>query len=529
MSAPAGLADAPGWQCRAALAALLALYLAVSLSHLRVVPPVYEDEPWQASTGWTLAHRGVFGSDLFRGLWGSERRHYWFMPVHPLLLAATYRVAGFGLLQTRLEPVAMGLLTLLLTYALGRRLFDPAVGVAAVAALILVRTAGVTRTQITGILLLDFSRIARYDAVVPVLGLAGLHVFLSAERRGDRRLHAAAGALAGLAGLAHVYGVFWIVVLLALAAWNRSGGATLAALAAGFSLPCAAYAAYVLADLPDWVAQTRGYAPRFALLDPRFYLDNLLAEPHRYGPGLGPPGPAWVLRPGFWAALAAVPASLVALARRARRGDRSARALLVPALVLPLLFALLLRLKLANYLLTVAPLAALAGGWGVVTAWRWATAHGRPVVRVALGAAVVAVAAEGGSRIAVLERAAATTTPYATFIARVRAAIPQDAHILGQHSLWLGLEDHPFRSVDVPLLLARGTPGPCGADVGGLLDAIAPDVVLLDARLRAYLSGAPPADPFPIALRSWMARRGFALAATVDDPTYGGVEVWCRR
>src|SRR5512145_2716333 len=97
--------EAPGRSQRldvALLAVLLLLYLVVSLRQLTIVPPVYEDEPWQASTGLKLAREGVFGSDLFSGLNGMERRYYGFMPVHPLLLAATYRIAGFGLLQTRL-------------------------------------------------------------------------------------------------------------------------------------------------------------------------------------------------------------------------------------------------------------------------------------------------------------------------------------------------------------------------------------------------------------------------------------------
>ncbi len=529
MSTAPDAVAAPGWPERAALAALVALYLAISLSHLTVVPPVYEDEPWLASTGWKLAHQGVLGSDLLRGLWGTEHHHFWFMPLHPLLLAATYRVAGFGLLQTRLGPVVMGLLTLVLTYALGRRLFDRTVGTVAVAALLLLRTAGTTPSQLTGILLVDLSRIARYDVLVPVLGLGALHVFLSAERRRDRRLHAAAGALAGLAALAHVYGAFWIVVLLALAAWNRSGPGALAALAAGCAVPWAAYAAYVLTDLPDWLAQTRGYAPRFGVLSPSWYLHNLLSEPHRYGPGLGTPGFSWLLRPGFWAAATAVPVSLVALARRTLRGDPAARTLLVPALVLPLLFAFLLTMKLANYLLTIAPIAALAGAWGVVTAWRWAMAHRKTAVRAALAAGFLAVAAEGASRLVVLERAAASTTPYSTFIARVRAATPPGSRVLGQHTLWFGLEDFDFRSFLVPMQLAdpRFVSPPLPA--GDVLDAIAPDVVLLDDRVRAYLDRTPASDPFPSAFRLWLARRGFTRATTVSDPTYGSVEVWCRR
>src|SRR5262249_14191777 len=66
----------------AGLVGLLLVYGGVSLRHLTTVPPVYEDEPGQASTGWKLATSGTFGSDLFTGFHGMERRYYGFMPIH---------------------------------------------------------------------------------------------------------------------------------------------------------------------------------------------------------------------------------------------------------------------------------------------------------------------------------------------------------------------------------------------------------------------------------------------------------------
>ena len=116
----------------AVLLALLLLYWVISLHQLDVTPPVYEDEPWQASTGWMLATDGVFGSDMFSGFYGMESRYFGFMPVFPLLLAGTFRLIGLGLFQARLVAVMMGLLTLVLTYSLGSRLFRPPVGLLAV-------------------------------------------------------------------------------------------------------------------------------------------------------------------------------------------------------------------------------------------------------------------------------------------------------------------------------------------------------------------------------------------------------------
>ena len=180
---------------------MLTLFVATGLRHLDSVPQVYEDEPWQASTAYKLLHHGVFGSDLFAGFYNMDQRYYGFMPLHPLLLGASFKLLGTGLAQARTETLVAGALTLVLTFALGVRLFNAWVGALAVAILVLVRWTGLTYIQLSGIPLVDLARIARYDPLVPALGLAALYVYLSA-RSG---LHfAVAGALAGLSGLAHV-------------------------------------------------------------------------------------------------------------------------------------------------------------------------------------------------------------------------------------------------------------------------------------------------------------------------------------
>src|SRR5947199_4687208 len=94
-----------------ALAAALGFIL-VSLRHLDAVPQVYEDEPWQASTAYKLLTTGVFGSDLFAGFYNMDQRYYGFMPLHPLLLAGTFRLLGVGLAQARTETVLLSGATL---------------------------------------------------------------------------------------------------------------------------------------------------------------------------------------------------------------------------------------------------------------------------------------------------------------------------------------------------------------------------------------------------------------------------------
>ena len=74
-----------------------------------MVPQVYEDEPWQASTGYKLLISAVFGSDLFAGFHHMDQRYYGFMPLHPILLAGFFRAFGLGLLQARLCLLQFGL------------------------------------------------------------------------------------------------------------------------------------------------------------------------------------------------------------------------------------------------------------------------------------------------------------------------------------------------------------------------------------------------------------------------------------
>ena len=133
----------------AAFVGLLCVYLAISLHHLDTVPMVYEDEPWESSTGWKLANEGVFGSDMFEGWHGMEHHCYAFMPLHPMMLALFFRVLGLGVAQARLEIVLVGLAVLVGTFYLGRRLFGPRVGLLSLLFLLCVRLTGTNPSSVS--------------------------------------------------------------------------------------------------------------------------------------------------------------------------------------------------------------------------------------------------------------------------------------------------------------------------------------------------------------------------------------------
>ena len=504
---------------------VLLLYWGVSLTNLTVLPPVHEDEPWQASTGWKLAQTGVFGSDLFAGYHGMERHYYGFMPLYPLWLAVVFKGLGLGLFQDRWATVALGCLILSLTYALGQRLYGSTVGLLAIGLLLAARTAAVTPAHVSGILLIDLARIARYDMLVPVFGLAALHVYLSAQARAQFTLYGLVGLLAGLAGLSHVYGALWIAALLLLALWNRSGWRSLLALIGGFSVPWLIYGGYVLSGMPDWICQTRDYASRFEVLNPGWYVDNVRREWLRYAPGLGPIGWMWLTRPGLWLSIAALWLALIGLLHRAwREHDRNARLIVVPALLFPILFALLISSKVNSYLMVIAPIWAVAVAWLISALWRRATLHpARCWFRLAIAISVLLVALEGASSVVQLEMMAARTTPYADFISRVRAHIPPGARVLGLHRYWFGLSDFDYRSWWVPLVRAQS-----GEAINPVLYDFAPDVVLLDSRLGHGPDGTVRSNPRLLPVFDWLAQRQYAQVAVVDDATYGTMLIYQR-
>jgi 4-amino-4-deoxy-L-arabinose transferase-like glycosyltransferase len=385
------------WPALLTLSAI-AVYLAVSLTHLTVFPPVGEDEPWIAAAPAKLATQGVFGSDLFAGYYGSERHHYEHLPLYPLAQAAVFRLFGVGTFQMRLLPVACGLLLLLLTFTIGRLIGDERIGALAVVVMVFLRVS--EGPAGTGILLLDRARINRYDIAVPVLGLAALRAFLEAERTRSPRWYGAAGALAGLSSLAHLYGAFWLVVFVGLL-WIGRGPRFVRepaswTLLAAFLTTWLPWLAYILSGWSDYLGQTRAVADRFDLLNPAFYAGNVLSEMERYRfiDIRDGSGSLKLARPGTWTLLAGIPAALAAMTWQSRPRT-VVFALAFAAIVQAALFALLVSVKAERYLIAIWPLGAIALAWLAIELWNRSSA----LLRIGLASLLLLVVAEGAGRI----------------------------------------------------------------------------------------------------------------------------------
>ncbi|HYN44140.1 MAG TPA: hypothetical protein VE129_20365 [Thermoanaerobaculia bacterium] len=470
--------------------------------------------------GYTFWGTGRFASDLFSGFGGSERHVYLFPPLSPLLVGASLRIQGPSLAAARLVPLLFVAAALVLTERLGTRLVSPRAGLLGALLLALVPVARGSDLLATGIPLADIARIARYDGLVPALGLASLLVALAGST-GRRWAFPPllAGVLAGLASLTHLYGAVWLAIS-AFAAPAESRRRFRLLIGAGFLLALAPYALFVASGWDDFRAQTRSYGSRFDLLSPAFYLTNLLAERHRWS---GVTAALRDGRPGAWLVLVAGVGGTILLVRQARRGDRRARLLLGALAVVVVSFAFLLEQKNPLYLATVWPLVALVAAVGLAGL----AAKARPAALALLAAVLLLALLDGVRSRAVAARVALSTTPYDELAAELRQRVPPGSRVAGlpQWALAFLGTSVSYRTILVPVQLAHPAHVDTPVPVGEGLDLLAPDFVLVDGRLRAFLEGAasegPETQPIAKGIQAWLDRRGAREVAAIDDDAYG--------
>ena len=146
-----------------------------------------------------LAFEGRFGTDVFGNVSGFPHAYYWQPPLYPLIMAGVYRVAGFGMLQTRIPGLIFGAMAIFLLMLLIYRL-----------------TGDMSSAFVGGsILLIDpvfiqTARAGRMDTLAIMLILLGLYMFIVKKK------DFLSGVFIGLAGISHpiVIEVFLAMVLL---------------------------------------------------------------------------------------------------------------------------------------------------------------------------------------------------------------------------------------------------------------------------------------------------------------------------
>ncbi|HWO72664.1 MAG TPA: glycosyltransferase family 39 protein, partial [Dehalococcoidia bacterium] len=252
-----------------------ALFLAFVLPNLANHPAPTDDEIWILSASHKLATKGVFGTDLFAGFYRADEVYFFNMPLHHVVLAAVFKVAGTSVFAGRLVSVAYGLIAIALAYAFGRRLHGVAGGVLATGLLLFLR---LNIGFDTGLPLQETARSIRYDlAPVPFTLAASLVLLKPTPRRA-----LLAGALLSLATLMQFYAAFFFLpAAIYLLLENRTlkeRARLLLLMGAAAAIVALPYAAYIAPNLHEFEGQTSTLERRINFTDPEFYVRNVERE-----------------------------------------------------------------------------------------------------------------------------------------------------------------------------------------------------------------------------------------------------------
>ena len=337
-------------------------FLFVACQRLGTVPVYETDESFTLQVPYEMLQRGKLALPMYRYLGGNiENAWHSYTPVYFVLLSGFLKVFGFGVLQGRAFNLITAVLTLLMVYLIGRKLFDWRVGLIA------------TLMLVSDLTFLERSRLLRNDYAAAMFALLAFYLYQRAEERRSWRLILASGLAAGAGVMCHtnvLYMVGVIGVLMLLKKGRRAFSSRELYIFTTGALAVMAYEIiYDLIDLKNFLLQNRQDSLHFGMLDSGGWWQNVLRERLRYlewysGGDLFPTVPRTLLH---LFQLLTVIAMTYLIARavsgvRRRINDDPRRAILVATAVTVLFIAFLGGNKEIYYIAHLAPWFALCVG-----------------------------------------------------------------------------------------------------------------------------------------------------------------------
>jgi len=255
---------------RLCLVFIIVVYVHNTVPYLTMMPRVNVDEPWLMERAYQVLETGVPRQPMY----GLDRA-YLLQPGYSYVLAPWLAIFGVGIAQARALGVVLGLGITLMLAAIGRRLLDARVGLAAAALLV------ADSNFLGGV------RNARTDIPAVFFVAAALLLFLEGRSRGRAHWYFASGIATGLAVLCHGNS-YWVALVLCawylLENWRRMFTASAGyAYAAGLMLSFGPYLAILAANWSEFRDQVYRFASdRVPGGTPLFVLRQLVQEPERY-------------------------------------------------------------------------------------------------------------------------------------------------------------------------------------------------------------------------------------------------------
>ena len=400
----------------------------VSLLCLTTYPAVFIDEPWYSNTAWNLVTKGINFDSMFTGALDQWPAYWVRWPlIGNLPLAAAFAIGGLGLFQARLASWLLGIVLLILVFALGRRLYSTL-------------TAALTTTLLAlSSIFLQASHYARVDIFLACAVTSALYLFVIGVQDNKRWAFFASGLIGGLSVDIHMNGALFAISLVVLFvvvfgrkvlrtrhAWYFAGGAVLAGIY---------YLGVHIAPYPSTYFEiSRGWQgsmmrPPLVTLNPMVILQSLVNEIGRYH--------FYEYSLDF----ALIGASILFCIARRQKADRI---LVMFVGVAFLLFVLLIQAKHDIYAILFYPFFLLLVAETLISLLR----EGRRLEPQRLFAGAILALFVFNSALHIARPIAANRDyDYYEVTNHVRRVIPAGARVAGLPHWWLGLSDFDYRSI----------------------------------------------------------------------------------
>jgi 4-amino-4-deoxy-L-arabinose transferase-like glycosyltransferase len=345
------------------LALVIAGFLFVATQRLATVPAPDTDESYMLQASYEMIYRGKLALPFRRYLGGNiENNWHSFTPLHYVIQSGFLKLFGWGVLQGRVFNLITAMLTLVMVFLIGRKLFDWRAGLAAVLLLV------------CDVTFLERSRYLRNDYSAAVFALLAFYLYDAAERRKSWRLFAGSGVAAGAALMSHTSAIYMLAAIPLLMTFGRGWRIIKAGALYQFAAGAFVVSSYeIISDIINYqnvLLQNRGDKVHFKALGAAGWLENLNHEPVRYykwfiGNAMYPEVPRTLLH--LFQLLAAI--GLIYLLIRfvlyLKRGDAMSEprvTVLAVTVIAILFFAIVTGRKAIYYMAHLAPWFALIAG-----------------------------------------------------------------------------------------------------------------------------------------------------------------------
>ncbi len=399
-----------------------------SLFFLTTYPPVFIDEPWYSNAAWNLVTKGTNFDSMFAGALDQWQPAWVRWPfIGNLPLAAAFAIGGLGLFQARFSSWILGVILLVLVFALGRRLYNTLTGALATFLLAL------------SYVFLQASHYARVDIFLACAVLAALYLFVVGIQDNKKWAFFLAGLISTLSVDIHFNGALFTMslgmlfvvmykrkVLRSRNTWYFVIGALLGVIY---------YLAIHLGPNPETYFQiSRGWQgsmmqPPLASLNPITLLKSLVNEIGRYH--------FYDYNLDF----ALIGASILFFLARRTSADRLILTFVGTSF---LLFVLLVQGKHDIYAILFYPYFLLMVAEAFVSLLR--NARKESYQRLFVGVILVLFVFNSALHVA-RPVYANRGYDYYNITTRIRGTIPAGARVVGLPNWWLGLADYDYRSI----------------------------------------------------------------------------------